>query len=99
MAKNKAYLKEVSKYTKDLKLLAGMEVVVGIPASKNKLHQDPESRTVTTLAELGAIHEFGAPKAKIDQRSFLRAPLGSNVNMLFKALEKDLKFSKNQLII
>jgi len=90
LANNEAYLKEIDKYTKELESLSGQEVVVGIPASKNKNH-DGE---VTTLAELGAIHEYGAPDVNIPQRSFLRAPLAANVNELFKTLSKDLKFSK-----
>lgn len=70
--------------------LAGREVVVGIPADKNKKHDG----TVTTVAELGAIHEYGAPEVGIPQRSFLRVPLASKSKELFASITKDLKFSK-----
>jgi len=90
LVSNKAYLKEVSKYTIELEKLSKQEVVVGIPANKNKNHDG----TLTTLAEIGAVHEFGSPEAKIPQRSFLRSPLSANVKTIFKQIEKDLKFSK-----
>lgn len=90
MAKPEDFLKEVSKYTKELEKLAGSEVVVGIPASKNKQH----TGEVTTLAEVGFIQEFGSPRSGIPQRSFLRIPLQNNVDKLFKSLDNDLKFSK-----
>jgi phage gpG-like protein len=93
MATNEDYAKLVDEYAKDLEVLAGQEVVVGIPKAKNGQHQGEE---VITLAELGAMHEYGAPKAGIPQRSFLRAPLSANTNKLLKTIEKDLKFSKTK---
>jgi len=90
LAKNKAYLAEVHNYANQLKALSKKEVVVGIPAKKNKKHDD----SPFTVAEIGAVHEFGSPSAGIPQRSFLRVPLSENVKQLFKALDKDLKFSK-----
>lgn len=94
MAKNEEYLAEVHNYAKQLESLSKQEVVVGIPASKNKNHVSDENNEVITLAELGSIHEYGAPGAGIPQRSFLRVPLASNAKNLFKKIEKDLKFSK-----
>lgn len=93
MAKPEDYLKEVSKYTKELETLAGSEVVVGIPASKNKEHSGDEG-PVTTLAEVGAIQEFGVPQNGVPQRSFLRVPLQTNIDKLFKSLDTNLKFSQ-----
>lgn len=87
MAANEKYLKIVDEYAKDLEALAGQEVVVGIPASKNGSHVGDS----LTLVEIGAIHEFGAPNANIPQRSFLRVPLQANAGKIFKTIEKDLK--------
>ena len=93
MAKHKDYLKEVSKYTKELEKLAGSEVVVGIPESKNSKYES-EDNTNITMAELGAIHEYGVPESGIPQRSFLRVPLQTNADKLLKTIDNDLKFSK-----
>ena len=93
MLSNEAYLKEVNKYTKQMKKLAGQEVVVGIPTDANKNHVSDEG-TMITLAQLGATHEYGAPDANIPQRSFLRIPLSKNSKEIFKVMEKDLKFSE-----
>lgn len=90
MASNKKYLEAVETYSKQLEALAGQEVVVGIPASKNERHDDSD----LTLAQIGAIHEYGAPEAGIERRSFLRVPLSMEAGNLFKQIEKDLKFSK-----
>lgn len=89
MADNKKYVKYVDDYAKQLENLSNQEVVVGIPASKNEKHIS--NGEIITLAQLGAIHEYGAPKVGIPQRSFLRAPLSANVNKLFKQIDKDLK--------
>ena len=93
MAKPEDYLKEVSKYTKELEKLAGSEVVVGIPQSKNSKYNS-EDGTNITMAELGAIHEYGVPESGIPQRSFLRVPLQNNADKLLKTIDNDLKFSK-----
>ncbi len=90
MASNEAYLKEVSKFTLQMEKLAGQTVVVGIPSDKNKKHDG----TVTTIAELGAIHEYGAPESGIPQRSFLRVPLAAKGKELIASISNDLKFSK-----
>ena len=93
MASNEKYLTEVNKFVKEMESLAGSEVVVGVPATANKVHVGAD-KEIISLASLGAIHEYGAPKANIPQRSFLRVPLTKNVDDLFKFIEKDLKFSK-----
>ena len=93
MANPEEYLKLLSKYTKELEKLAGSEVVVGIPATKNKQYNGEDGQNIT-LAELGAIHEYGVPENGIPQRSFLRVPLQTNLDVLYKSLDKNLKFSK-----
>jgi len=90
LAKNEAYLKEVAKYTEQMKKLSKQEVVVGIPADKNKQHYG----SAETNAGIGAIHEYGAPVVGIPQRSFLRLPLTLKAKEIFALLKKDLKFSK-----
>lgn len=95
MPSNEVYLNNVSKYVKELEKLRDMEVVVGIPASSNKIHDNKEEQSkVTTLAELGAIHEYGSPQNGIPQRSFLRVPLQMESKKLIEFIGKDLKFSK-----
>lgn len=47
-----------------------------------------------TNAEVGAVHEFGAPGRNIPQRSFLRVPLTDNLN---KELEKSGLLDKHSL--
>lgn len=90
MAKNEAYLKEVTKYHDQLKSLSKKEVVVGIPSSKNKSH----SESTQTVAQIGATHEYGVPELRIPRRSFLRVPLTKKTKEIFKLIEKDLKVSK-----
>lgn len=50
--------------------LTAKRVLVGLPADAGT---HPTAKM--TYAKLGAIHEFGAPKANIPERSFLRVPL------------------------
>jgi len=90
LASNEAYLKKVKKFTIQMKKLAGMTVVVGIPASKNKKHAGDGK----TVAEIGATHEYGVPEQGIPQRSFLRVPLMKKGKELIDSISKDLKFSK-----
>lgn len=47
-------------------------VTVGIQGEEAKKDHDPERGTITNLA-LAVIHEFGAPKAGIPSRSFIRS--------------------------
>lgn len=94
MAKNKDFSKELSKYANQLKELSNSEVVVGIPQDKNKEHSSTKNNGSSTVAEVGATHEYGVPQAGIAQRSFLRVPLSTNSDKIFKSLEKNLKFSK-----
>lgn len=46
-----------------------MQLVVGIPSDENSRDES----TSITNAELGVIHEFGAPEKSIPERSFMRS--------------------------
>jgi phage gpG-like protein len=92
MAKNKEYLKIIDNYVKELKNLSNSEVVVGIPEKDNKVHQGDDNSV--TVAEIGAIHEYGVPESGIPVRSFLRVPLIKNTKKIFNQIENDLKVSK-----
>jgi len=61
------------------------EVAVGLPADSGN-HPDGMS-----IVRLGAIHEFGAPKAGIPERSFLRVPLRSAQDELAKVFRQLMK--------
>lgn len=93
MPSNKQYLSDVTNYVRQLEDLSKKEVVVGIPASANKNHKS-EDGEIIKLAELGAIHEYGSPKLRIPQRSFLRIPLQTNHDRLLKFISKELSFSE-----
>lgn len=74
-------------------------VAVGLPADAGT---HPEAGM--SFAKLGAIHEFGAPKAGIPERSFLRAPLraaqdqiASDFRRLMKMVVED-KLTMNQAL-
>lgn len=68
-------LKEVMKRSKQLNHL---QLVVGIPSDENSR----EESTSITNAELGAIHEFGAPEKNIPERSFMRSSASEEANNL-----------------
>jgi phage gpG-like protein len=53
----------------ELKYLAAHEAAVGILQGKGA---EEEHAPGLTMAQLGAIHEFGAPEVNIPERSFLR---------------------------
>ena len=67
------------------RLSQNKEVAVGLPADSGN-HPDGMS-----LVLLGAIHEFGAPKAGIPERSFLRVPLRSAQDELAKVFKQLMK--------
>lgn len=66
-----------------LKALNGLGVKVGILGSgvhKSTLNDaGPEPMTVASIA---AVHEFGAPKARIPERSFLRSAIDESRELL-----------------
>jgi hypothetical protein len=72
----------------EVKEAAKKHVHVGVLASKGGANTGPDGET--TIAEIAAIHEYGAPKANIPARSFIRATLEGNENRehLTKMLEK-----------
>ena len=59
-------LKEVMRRAEQLNRI---QLVVGIPSDENSRKES----TGITNAELGVIHEFGAPKKGIPERSFMRS--------------------------
>lgn len=62
-------------------------VRVGIVGDKNGPHAAKDGqhpRNLPTVAEVGAVHEYGSPARGIPQRSFLRVPL---TDMLGKEME------------
>jgi phage gpG-like protein len=59
-------LKEVMKRAEQLNRI---QLVVGIPSDENSRKES----TGITNAELGVIHEFGAPEKGIPERSFMRS--------------------------
>lgn len=62
---------------------------VGIIAGKGAedLHED----SGLTMAEIGAVHEFGAPKAGIPQRSFIRGGVKKNADEIRSVIVKVAK--------
>lgn len=87
MRDNKKFLEIVTRYEKALKSVQSKEVVVGIPASKNKSHKKSKGLTV---AAIGFQHEFGVPERGIPQRSFLRDPLSRYSGEVIDQLRKKL---------
>lgn len=61
-------------------------VAVGLPADAGT-HPTADM----SYARLGAIHEFGAPKAGIPERSFLRVPLRANQDQIKNDFKRLLK--------
>ena len=69
---------------RDLAKTDKAEVFVGIRQAKGSEEHDPGSGI--TIAEIGTIHEFGAPAANIPERSFLRATVDQSEGLLQKRL-------------
>jgi phage gpG-like protein len=55
-----------------------MQLVVGIPSDENSRKES----TGITNAELGVIHEFGAPEKGIPERSFMRSTVSEETGNL-----------------
>lgn len=70
--------KRLKKIMKRAERLNRMQLVVGIPSDENSRDES----TGITNAELGAIHEFGAPKKNIPERSFMRSSASEEANNL-----------------
>lgn len=63
----------------------GASIVAGIPRANNGPHSD----STLTIAEVAAVHEFGAPSVRIPERSFIRAGVRENLPEL-RRLQADL---------
>lgn len=74
-------------FIKRLRKMDGMEVVVGIRAKEGGVPREGG----ITVAEIGQIHEFGAPAAGIPQRSFLRETFDKNRKKYDRVLAKGVK--------
>ena len=70
----------VKKFFAKLSIYNRYEVVVGVP-------QDAENEEGDSLAAIGATHEFGSPKRRIPQRSFLRDTFDINERKYANLLE------------
>lgn len=81
----------------------GSHVKVGVCQNDNKEYElkEGEERSPDgplTLAEIGAIHEFGAPNAGIPERSFIRAGVQDRmvtIRSMFKTYAK--KINKGEM--
>lgn len=68
-------------------------VRIGVLGTGARPAKNGQTNTPTN-AEIGAVHEFGAPARGIPQRSFLRVPLSENLN---KELENSGLLDKDTL--
>jgi len=71
--KTKFNPKGMNSVLKKLEALKQTQVVVGIPAVANKIHEGGVSNAV-----IAAAHEFGVPDKNIPERSFLRSTFNEN---------------------
>lgn len=70
-----------------LDVVDGTVIKVGIQAK-----QGAQIRSAgRTVADIGNIHEFGAPRANIPERSFLRATMDENIQKHEALLEKSIE--------
>lgn len=70
-----------------LDLLNGTVIKVGIQAK-----QGAQIRSAgRTVADIGNIHEFGAPRANIPERSFLRATMDENIQKHERLVKKAIE--------
>lgn len=68
--------------------MAGLEARVGIQGKDAaKVHKG----TPLTMAQVGAVHEYGSPAAGVPQRSFLRATIDASPDLWTEELSKQLK--------
>lgn len=70
-------------------------VAVGVLGVEPKKFKDSKNRTKTSFAvsnvEVAAIHEFGAPRVKISERSFLRSTALAKENDWFGVVARRIK--------
>lgn len=67
-----------------LKDLTKHQVLVGIPSEKAERQPDSEDPEPLSNAEIGYIHEFGAPEANIPARPFLVPGVKDNLDKVEK---------------
>lgn len=72
---------------RELSFLSRHEVAVGILSGKGA---EEERETGLTMAQLGAIHEFGAPEQNIPERSFLRHTADAKREEVANLLERGI---------
>lgn len=77
-------LKEVMKRAEQLNRI---QLVVGIPSDENSRKES----TGITNAELGVIHEFGAPEKGIPERSFMRSTASEESENLGRLGKTEIK--------
>lgn len=75
-------------YQKDLEALKKNVVKVGLPA---KVGGNAHSGSSLTLAQMGAVHEYGSPENNIPKRSFLREPMINHTAQIKKFIDKKIE--------
>lgn len=70
--------KDLVKQVRELKASAGAHVRVGFVSSDSDQPHEASPKAGLTVAEIGLVHEFGAPSRGIPERSFLRSTLAAN---------------------
>lgn len=69
---------------KQVKQFKDSAVKIGLPEKEGgKAHKDSN----LTIAQIGAIHEFGVPEKGIEKRSFLREPMMDNQKKIQKLVQ------------
>lgn len=76
----------LSDVTADIKLLVGVELLVGFPAETSGRDESGEEQGPITNAALGYIHETGMPEQNIPARPFLAPAIEENKEMIEKRL-------------
>lgn len=70
-------------------LKRGPVVTVGIHEQEGAKAHDPKSGA--TVAELGAIHEYGAPAAGVPQRSYVRSYVDATDDATVASIQRELR--------
>lgn len=73
------------KYLKAIPSLRNSYTRVGFPAGEDPA---PGDKTFDQVVQVAAVHEFGAPKVNIPERSFLRSTFDEQREPINQALEK-----------
>ncbi|MFB6371621.1 MAG: hypothetical protein ABEN55_00565 [Bradymonadaceae bacterium] len=70
-----------------VKKMDGGRVTIGVHAKDNEPYVRGQDDSAT-IAQIATFHEFGAPKANIPQRSFMRSTLDDNSREYFSMAER-----------